>query len=415
MDAWNIAWKDLQILLKDRGALVQLFLLPLLFIVVFSGPLSAIGGESEEDTRIGLPVVDLDGGQAAQTLLANIDAAGGVRIEPYAQAEAQALLDERKVARVLTIPASFTADLDASRQTTLRLVNHPDADPEQTEAVRLVIEGVAQDMALESQILASLLQMGDMQANAPEESRVFTVERAVAQARSQFESSRARPLVRVLQTIPGAAEGAREAMPEGVQLAVSGFAVLFLFLAAQPTARSIYEEKKTGSFRRLLAAPLSKAALLAGKVIPNFIVGLVQFVVIFAFGVWGMRLLGLTPLDLGRAPLAVVLVAVTVALCSTGLGILLAAIARTENQIGGLGAVLIWIMGLVGGSFIPLFVLERFLGPLPMITPLYWANRGFNDLLVRGLVLVDVLPELAVLLGFAALLFGIGIWRFEYD
>jgi ABC-2 type transport system permease protein len=414
MNALNIALKDLRIFFKDRGAVIQLFLLPLLFVVIFSGALAAIGSGGEKDTRILLPVIDLDGGEAAQTLLDGLDAAGDVRVERYEQAEAMALLDERKIARVLTIPASFTADIADNRQVTLRFVNHPDANHEETEAVRLVIEGVAQDMSLESQILASLRRMGDMQASAPEEHQVFTVERTMAQARSQFERSRTQPLVELVQMLPER-EGEREEMPAAAQLAVPGFTVMFVFLTAQMTARSIYDEKKIGSFRRLLAAPMSKASLLAGKMLPNFITGLIQTAVIFAFGTIGMRLLGLTPMTLGNAPLAVVLVAVLVALCSSTFGILIAAIARTENQIGGLSAVVLWGMGVLGGSFIPLFFLESFLGPLPQIVPHYWANRAFNDLLARGLGLADVTMEMAMLLAFTILFFVVGLWRFDFD
>ncbi|MEA3308897.1 MAG: hypothetical protein U9Q70_05235 [Chloroflexota bacterium] len=123
-----------------------------------------------------------------------------------------ALLDERKLARVLTIPENFTADLADSRQVTLRLVNHPDANAEETEAVQLVIEGVARDMSLESQILASLRRMGEMQASAPEERQVFVAERTLAQARSQFERSRTQPLVELVQLLPER-EGEREEMP----------------------------------------------------------------------------------------------------------------------------------------------------------------------------------------------------------
>lgn len=415
MNALNIALKDLQIFFKDRGAVVLLFLLPLMFIVVFSGALAAIGGGRDEDTRILLPVVDLDGGEAAQTLLDSLDAAGGVRVERYTQREAQALLEEDELARMLSISAGFTADIANNRQVTLRLVSHPDADLEETEAVRLVVEGVAQDMSLESQIFASLHQMGEMQANAPEEFQVFTVERTMAQARSQFERSRTQPLVAVEQTLPGQPEGEREEMPDAIQLAVPAFTVLFVFLTAQTTARSIYDEKKVGSFRRLLAAPMSKASLLAGKMIPNFIMGLIQTAVIFAFGIIGMRLLGLTPMSLGDAPLAVVLIAVLIALCSSGFGILIAAIARTENQIGGLSSLLVWVMGILGGCFIPVFILENFLGSLPKIVPHYWANRAFNDLLVRGLGLADVTTEMAVLLAFTAFFFVVGLWRFDFD
>ena len=125
--------------------------------------------------------------------------------------------------------------------------------------------------------------------------------------------------------------------------------------------------------------------------------------------------MGLTPATLGNDPLATVLVVVLVALCSSAFGILVAAFARTESQIGGLSMLLMYGMGLVGGCIIPLFILEKFLGPLPMIVPHYWANRALVDLMVRGRGLADVTLEMAVLLGFTVLFFAIGLWRFKFD
>ena len=69
MKALSVAFKDIQIFLKDRGAIIQLFLLPLIFIIAFSAVAS--GYETgDEDQRIPLSVINLDGGQEAQVLLA---------------------------------------------------------------------------------------------------------------------------------------------------------------------------------------------------------------------------------------------------------------------------------------------------------------------------------------------------------
>ncbi len=392
-----------------------MFLLPLIFIVVFSGALAAIGETEAEDSRRLLPVVDLDGAEAAQKLVDDLEAAGGVRLEFYEEQEASSLLDESELTHVLTIPSGFSADLEEGRQATLHLRSHPDADAQETEAVRLVIDGVARDMALESQILASLRQMGEMQADAPEGAQVFSIERSMAQARSQFESAEEQPLIEIVQRLPNTSAEESEEMPEGIQLAVSGFTVLFIFLLAQTTARSIYDEKKAGSFRRLMAAPMSKASLLSGKMLPNFLTALFQAAVIFAFALIGMRLLGLTPLSLGDNPWLVALIVVVIAICSVCLGILIAALAHTESQIGGLSGLLLWGMAILGGSFVPLFILEQFLGPLPKVVPHYWGNSALNDVLVRGLGPAEVATELMVLLGFAAAFLIFGLWRFEFD
>jgi ABC-2 type transport system permease protein len=256
--------------------------------------------------------------------------------------------------------------------------------------------------------------MGDMQAVVNEEEQALTTERILAQARSQFERAQAQSLIEVLQTVPSQ-EGEREEMPDFEVVAVAGIAVLFVFGTAQVTARSIYDEKKVGSFRRLLAAPMSKASLLSGKMLPNIIVGLIQFTVIFAFGIFGLKWLGLASPSLGNDPLAVVLVCFIICLCSTAFGILIAAIARTENQIGGITSLLVWGLGIVGGAFIPIFILDQFLGPVVKIIPQYWANRALSSLMLRGLGLADVATEIAVLLGFTAIFFIIGLWRFDFD
>ena len=414
MNVLSIAYKDFLILLKDRGAIIQLFLLPLLFIVVYSAV--AAGFEAEdEDRRILLPVIDLDGGQEAKTLIKGLENAGGVQLELFEMDDAEQKLEKNEIARYLTIPAGFSEGISEGRTMTLRLLNHPDADSEQTEAVRLVIEGAAQDIALENQVLASLQQMGAMQANAPQEyQEAFAVEKLVAQAQDQFEQAEDRVLVSINQSVPGQ-ESEKEDLLGTAEVAVPGFTVLFVFLTAQTTARSIYDEKKVGSFRRLLAAPISKASLLAGKVLPNFITALIKASVIFIFGAFGLGLLGLTPVELGKDPFALMIAVILIALCSSSLGIVIAAIARTENQIGGLSTLLLWGLGTLGGSIIPFFILEAMLGPIPLVLPHYWANRALDNIMVRGMMVADVSLELVVLLGFTLVFFLVGLWRFDFD
>lgn len=413
MKAFSLAFKDLQILFGDRGNLFMLFLLPLLFIVVFSGALSGIG-KSDTDTRIPLAVVDLDGGRSAKALIKDLEEAGGVRVELLERARAMERLNLAEIPRVLTIPKDLTQDIAARRQTTLRLLVHPNADLEQTDAVRRVVEGAARNMSLEIQLINALEQMRQMQSGVRETSDAFTVDRMQKQARSQFERSRQAPLVSIEQRVPGQQSEQEKPLGTG-DVAVPSMAVLFIFLTAQQTARSIYDEKKTGTFRRLLAAPIGQAALLAGKMLPNLIVGLIQCAVIFAFGILGLRLMGLPPVSLGSEPLATLTVVVLMALCSTALGVLIAAIAHTENQISGLSSLLLWGMGILGGAFIPLFILEQVLGPLPKIVPHYWANHALTNLMVRGLGLANVAVDMAALLGFTALFFVVGLWRFDFD
>ena len=102
------------------------------------------------------------------------------------------------------------------------------------------------------------------------------------------------------------------------------------------------------------------------------------------------------------------------ALCCAALGALIAALARTEAQIGGISAVILWVLAFVGGCFIPLFLINESMATIGQLTPHYWAVTGFYDLLTRGLGLDAILDSLVALLAFAAVFFLIGWRRFEF-
>lgn len=412
MKLFSIALKDIQILLKDRGALIVSFLLPLLFILAFSLP--QLAGVSEDEALLTLPVVNLDpSGAASQELIQGLNKAGGVQVQLYEQQEAWDMLDAGEIHWLLEIPADFST-LSMGHPVTLRLASHPDANQVETSSILLVVEGVSRDLALRNQLVASFEQLGAMMEAGPDEYQVFTPENYIAQAESQFERSQTIPLVHIEQTRPQV-EG--EEMPPfgSTNLTVPGFAVLFVFLASQTAAMSVFQEKKQGSFRRLLSAPVSRATLLAGKMIPNIMMTLLQIVVIFAVGVWVMPLMGLDALTLGQDPLALIVVSLLLALCSTGLGVLISALGQSEGQIGGISVMVLWIMAAIGGSFFPTYLLSGPIQTVGSFVPHYWALKAYNSLFVYGRGLADILPAIAALLGFTAVFFVIGLWRFDFD
>jgi ABC-2 type transport system permease protein len=406
----SIAWKDIQIFVRDRGGLITSFVLPMLFIIIFSYAFSGIGNEDEVIT---LPVVDLDGGEVAQELIAAVNRVAGVETKPYEEAGARAQIEGEQIEYALFIPAGFSDGVAAGQPVTLLLLSGPNADGASMEAMRTVVDGVSKDLSLQTQLIAGFRQMGQMM-QASEGEGVFASDLAVAQAQSQFERAKTAPLVGIEQKTPDAILQEREQF-SAVGLSVPGATVLFVFLMASTTAMSIYSEKKMGTFRRLLAAPLAKAELLSGKILPGLVIIVVQIAVIFAASILLLPLIGLDRLYLGNDLLAVALLSVMVALCASSLGLLIAAIARTEAQISGISVVAMWVMGAVSGAFVPTFFLGGFLGTIGKVTPQYWAVSAYTALFVRGQTLGDITMELAILGGFTLVFFAVGLWRFRFE
>ncbi len=413
MNAISVAFKDLLLLLKDRGQVVVLFLLPIGFILAFSAAFSA--GAALEEEIMDVPAVNLDpGGEMSTLLLQYLNDDRGLQTKDYDQAQAEADLKDEKIKFALIVPTGFSADVQSGTQTTLRLIYGPAASSSEVQAVRLVVDGVAADLSLETQLVSGLSHMGAMMGGAPPEVQVFTADRIRVQAESQFERAKETPLVALAAKWPDQITMKRDDFSPST-FSVAGFAIMFAFLTAQATATSIFGEKKEGTFRRLLAAPLGKWELLVGKMLPNFIIAILQMVVVFVASLVLLPLIGMDAPSLGNSPVGLILIAILVALCSTSLGILLAALCRTESQVGGISSLVLWVAGLVGGAFIPAFVLGDFLNTIGKAVPHYWALQAYNDLTIRGLGVADVLPELGVLTGFVVVFFAIGLFRFKFD
>jgi ABC-2 type transport system permease protein len=408
----NITSKDLLLFTKDLGRLFMTFLLPLVFILAFGFAYSQLSGGVQ---LVDLVVVNLDvGGEMSSALIASLGPSRGVKVTLYAQAEADRMLEEGEIQRVLVIPAGFTQAVQAGEKTTLRLVNGPEANESDTDAMYTVIDGVAKDLSLQTQLIAAFQQMDQMMmAGGPGFEMTFSGDLVVTQAQSQFERARTAPLVGVEEKLPDAILKEQEEIG-AMDIAVPGFTVLFVFLTAGTTALAIYSEKKLGTFRRLLAAPLSRFALLIGKMVPNVIIVLLQVIVIFAVGVWVMPLLGMDQISLGNL-LALAVVSLLVALTSTSLGVFIAALARTESQISGVAAVVLWVAGAVAGAFIPQFAMGDFLRAVGSATPHYWAISAYTDVMVRSKSLADVGTQLGILALFTVGFFAVGLWRFRFD
>ena len=412
--------KDLKILLADRGAWTTLFLMPLMFITIMSLALGPIF-RGPSDTAVKLPVAVEDSSARAQQVLDGLKAIGGFSVETQVtvpgggtraltRADAQGMLSDGRHVAALIIPAGFGQALDQGTGAQLTVLQ----DPAQantaalvTGAVRSVLGAMQGDAQAARGAGAFLQPFEEVVRRLPPEAQArFDFAQIRAQALAQARQAVEHPLI-TLDTQSVSAGGARTV---GVyEQNVPGFSVMFVFFIVNYVAQSVLTEKRDGTFRRLMAAPVSKAALLAGKLLPNFLVGLVQVGVMFTVGhfVFGMKL--------GNDLAALALVTVAVSLAATGLGILVAALAKSEQQVSGVTSLVILTLAALGGSMVPLFVMPDFMQSIARITPHAWALTAYQNIIVRGYGTAEVLPQVGVLMAFAAAFFGIALWRFRFE
>ena len=418
MKIFSITLKDLQIFIRDRGAVVMLFLLPFVFILGFSfiGQNVDLGGGGEiEASLISLKVVNSDGGKASQDFLAALESTNKVDIQLGKESEVDAALKDSTTKMALFIPADFTQKLAADQQTTLTFKLHPAHNQITVMTVERAIYRAMREYLMVEYLNRGLEQMAEMQAANPEADETFSEERIQLQVEKQQAEAEIRPLIAVIETTPATQADEEVEIPSLGQITVVGMTVLFVFLGAQNTAMSVFTEKRVGSFRRLLAAPIDNFTLLTGKMMPAIIVGLIQIAVILFTGGYLIGFLGLEPLNLSSDPLGLILVSLAMALCSTCLGICIAALVKTESQAGGISSLVLFMAAIFAGSLIPLFLFPEALANMARVVPHYWANQAYYGLIFRGLTLAEIWTDIVALLVFSLIFFLIGVWRFRFE
>lgn len=188
---------------------------------------------------------------------------------------------------------------------------------------------------------------------------------------------------------------------------VGGWSLMFLLFAVSGFAASLFEERDRGLFQRLLSAPVTRSQLLAGKYLFSISLGLVQLLSLFVAG-WLI-----SGVDVWANLPVLALVCLCASAASTAFGMLLAAVCRTPAQVSGLATLLILTMSAVGGAWFPTTLMPDAVQAAARLTLVYWAQEGFLLALWRQAPLVDVLPVLGILLGMAALLVAVSLWRFR--
>jgi ABC-2 type transport system permease protein len=188
---------------------------------------------------------------------------------------------------------------------------------------------------------------------------------------------------------------------------VGGWAMMFLMFTVTASAASLFDEKKNGVVLRMLAAPMSRVQILWSKYLYNISLGIVQLLVLFIAGAVLLKIDIFS--NLGNL-LLVILFAST---ASTAFGMLLSAVSKTEAQARGLGTFLILAMSSIGGAWFPTSMMPQFIQLASKGTIVYWAMDGFLQVLWRGTGTWEILPNLGVLAGIAALITAVSVAQFK--
>jgi len=391
-----IALKDTLVRFASPSEWLFFLILPILFTVILS---SATGSVS--DTRVHLTVVDEAQSTFSAQLISELEQSASVRITQEDLDQAQASFNTRRYAAVLIIPADFTLESAKAGTLTLQMLQQPN----NMDAVisRQAVEAAASRVSSLNDIASqSVAAAAQIQPFASEADRAAYYTAALDAAQTQLAEAPQR-----LQVSEGSTADQVEYDPRANSSA--GQLITWVFIPLIGLAGMFASERQQGTLRRILTTPTRKSTYLLGTILGQVLTALVQMALLVTFGIVVMHV------DWGQSPAALAVILIAAALAAAALGTMLGTFVKTEGQANGLSVMLGMSMALLGGCWYPLELFPSAVQTAVKVLPTTWAMQGMMDIVLRGGGLMAIWPETAVLLGFAAVFFTIGVLRFRYE
>jgi len=316
-----IATKDLKNRLRDRSFFIMAILAPLVLAFV----LSSVGGDAFSEGSFAPSYVVVDAtGELGPGLVETLADAGLEDVSLVATpALGRGAVDDGTADAAIIMDKAFNAGLtDTAQQLEIVVYANPDSP-----IARSVAESVAE--AIASGISGSRLSLTAYVAAGN-----FLTSEVIAAA------SAATPLVTVDNLV---AEGR---ILDGVTFLSVGMSIFFLFFSVQGGVIEILEERRDGTFARLLAAPVSRAVVMIGKLSSAALTGF------FSVGVLVVATSLLLGADWGPV-FGIVGLAFGAVASAMGVGALVATFSKNVEQAQQFSGIVGTVMGLLGGSFFP--------------------------------------------------------------
>ncbi|HEY3991924.1 MAG TPA: ABC transporter permease [Ktedonobacteraceae bacterium] len=412
---WYVAKKDLLQTIRDRSSLFFILIMPMIFITVMGLTLGNAFGNSGP-IQVTVAINNQDNSFVGQQIMQGLNVSNKtlhITLKNYSTPEQVAAVvadTKSNVDAGVVIPAGTSNTLIndvENHQPTNNLIKFyalPGTNNEPTiiaqQVLNAIVSGLVTSQYAGGAAVGQTNQVCKTPGNhcAPATIDPKAINVAVSQA-----------VVAASQTSPVEALTAGQVVKiNSFDLYVPGYAIFFALFSINAVAGTILQEKEDGTFRRLLIAPVQKYALLAGKALAQFLLTLMQMLILFGFGYLFFHIHI-------NDPLAVGLLILGTSFGVTGLGLVLVSLVKTRRQLNPIVSVVTLVSSVISGIFFPAWLLPSWLQQLAKITLPAWAAEGLNNVMIYGKDLGYVVPDILGLFAYGLICYLIALRLFRFQ
>ncbi|MCL6549171.1 MAG: ABC transporter permease [Alicyclobacillus sp.] len=379
---------------RSRMNLLYMVVMPVAFVFVF-GVVPALG-----TSKVKVGVVDADHSAVSRALVRKLEQLPGTEVQVIPEADRAAALRNEQVRFAVTLPAGLEGRMLTGKPAGIVITPSPnsvgDADSFRS---RLALQDA----------LNRLIAAGTVAAESARESRTADgrapepLERALVRGVRQADAA-ASLVVADAQVVQDGL--AHPDLPAGPH-ALAGFATMFIIFSVFGSTGQLFEERRQGTWQRMLTGPVSRLSVIAGYGLCFFLVGWIQFLILYLSGdvLFHIRM----PMN-GWTLLTVSLY--ILAVC--GIALCVAGMVHTAQQHAAVGTMVAVATSMLGGAYWPVDLEPVWMQHLAWFVPQHWALQALSAIVLGG-PSASALPwALTALAAFAAVFFSAGMIQLRF-
>jgi len=370
---------------RDRATLVQIIVVPLIQLLILSNVATFAIRESP------VYVVDFDRSSASRGLVNRLSASGLFNIvgQSASPATADDAMLRGDVTLVVTIPHDFEASLTRDGSAPV----HLDVNSEKGSAAGIVQSYAAQILNNYSAELAA-----EIHPTFGSSLDVPTTDMPPHRGPGVKDAGR---IVTVARGRYNPTLNYKHYMVPGILVA------LVTIIGTLLTAQNIAREKEMGTLEQLNVTPLTKAEFITAKLLPFWVLGLVDLGLglIVARVVFGVPVNGSLALLFSAASVYLVV--------ALGIGLWISTLVETQQQAMFVSFFILMIYLLMSGLFTPVDSMPRWVQLLSELNPVRHFVMIIRAILVKGAGLAEIARPLVILVVYAATVLVLSIRQYS--
>lgn len=360
--------KELLLVLRDKHALMALFVMPALFIVIMS--VAMRDQFSTKNIEFSLFVKDLDRSAMSQKVVDSLKKDTTFMLASTKE-DADFLLE---------IPKNYAQESNA----TLHLLIQSSLQENEIKA----FEAIVAEYIYKAKFLAIT---DTIEPFAPDVAKQF----------SSFEFD--------TQKLYKLEYNHTQLLPNSTQQSVPAWIVFGMFFIIIPMSTIYVNERKQNTLARLNSMNVSLFAMTLSKSIPYFFINQVQVWIMIAVGIFIVPLFDTPALEINGSVFAVLEVAVGLSLSAIGVSTLIAVSANSSEQATTIGGISNILLGAIGGVMVPKFIMPESMQNLAELSPMSWGLDGFLDIFLSAADSMSVFEDFAKLATFGVVSLGLSM------